>query len=39
MLIESFKPDEVVEINGLDVDTTRLVRFNERGLLQILSWR
>jgi intergrase/recombinase len=30
-LIESFKPNEVVEINGLEVDTPRLVRFDERG--------
>jgi intergrase/recombinase len=30
-LIESFKPNEIVEINGLEVDTPRLVRFDERG--------
>jgi intergrase/recombinase len=31
MLIETFKPNEIVEINGLEVDTPRLVRFDERG--------
>jgi intergrase/recombinase len=30
-LVESFKPDEVVEVNGLDIDTPRLVCFGERG--------
>jgi intergrase/recombinase len=30
-LIKSFKPDEVVEVNGLDVDTKRLVCFEEKG--------
>jgi intergrase/recombinase len=31
MLIETFKPYEIVEINGLDVDTPRLVRFDDLG--------
>ena len=30
-LIESFKPNEIVEINGLEVDTPRLVRFDDLG--------
>jgi intergrase/recombinase len=30
-LVESFKPSEVVEINGLGIDTPRLVRFEDRG--------
>jgi intergrase/recombinase len=30
-LIRSFNPDEVVEVNGLDVDTKRLVCFQDRG--------
>ena len=30
-LIELFKPDEMVEINGLEVDTSRLVRFDGLG--------
>jgi intergrase/recombinase len=30
-LVESFKPDEVVEVDGLDIDTPRLVRFEDRG--------
>jgi intergrase/recombinase len=30
-LIRSFNPDEVVEVNGLDVDTQRLVCFQDRG--------
>jgi intergrase/recombinase len=31
MLIETFKPNEVVEINGLGIDTPRLVRFDDKG--------
>jgi len=31
MLAESFRPNEVVEINGLDVDTPRLVVFEDKG--------
>jgi len=30
-LVESFSPNEVVEINGLDVDTPRLVVFEDKG--------
>jgi len=30
-LIKSFNPDEVVEVNGLDVDTPRLVCFEDKG--------
>lgn len=30
-LIESFKSNEIIEINRLDVDTPRLVRFEEKG--------
>jgi intergrase/recombinase len=30
-LIRSFNPDEVVEVNGLDVDTQRLLCFQDRG--------
>jgi len=30
-LIESFKPGEMVEINGLEMDTPRLVRFDDLG--------
>jgi intergrase/recombinase len=30
-LIESFKPGEIVEINGLEMDTPRLVRFDDLG--------
>jgi intergrase/recombinase len=30
-LIESFKPGEIVEISGLEVDTPRLVRFDDLG--------
>jgi intergrase/recombinase len=30
-IIESFNPDEVIEINGLDVETSRLVCFNDKG--------
>jgi intergrase/recombinase len=30
-LIESFRPGEVVEVNGLNIDTPRLVCFEERG--------
>jgi intergrase/recombinase len=30
-LIRSFNPDEVVEVNELDVDTQRLVRFQDKG--------
>jgi intergrase/recombinase len=31
MLIETFKPNEVVEINGLGIDTPRLVHFDDKG--------
>jgi len=31
LLVESFRPNEVVEVNGLDLDTPRLVRFDDRG--------
>jgi intergrase/recombinase len=31
MLVESFKPDETVEINGLGIDTPRLVCFEDKG--------
>jgi intergrase/recombinase len=30
-IIESFNPDEIIEINGLDVETSRLVCFNDKG--------
>jgi intergrase/recombinase len=30
-IIESFNPDEIIEINGLDVETHRLVCFNDKG--------
>jgi intergrase/recombinase len=30
-LVESFRPSEVIEINGLGIDTPRLVRFEDRG--------
>jgi intergrase/recombinase len=30
-LIETFRPNEVVEVNGLDIDTPRLVCFGEMG--------
>jgi hypothetical protein len=29
-LIENFRPNEVAEANGLDLDTLRLVRFDAR---------
>jgi intergrase/recombinase len=31
MLIESFRPDEVIEISSLDIDTPRLVCFEDKG--------
>jgi len=30
-IIKNFKPNEVVEVNGLDIDTPRLVCFEDRG--------
>jgi intergrase/recombinase len=30
-IIESFNPDEIIEINGLDVETSRLVCFEDKG--------
>jgi intergrase/recombinase len=30
-IIESFNPNEIIEINGLDVETSRLVCFNDKG--------
>jgi len=30
-IIESFNPNEVIEINGLDIETHRLVCFNDKG--------
>jgi intergrase/recombinase len=30
-IIESFNPDEIIEINGLDIETSRLVCFNDKG--------
>jgi intergrase/recombinase len=30
-IIESFNPNEIIEINGLDVETHRLVCFNDKG--------
>jgi intergrase/recombinase len=30
-IVESFSPDEIVEVNGLDMDTQRLVRFEDKG--------
>jgi intergrase/recombinase len=30
-IIESFNPDEIIEINGLDVETHRLVCFEDKG--------
>ena len=30
-LVKDFRPDEIVEVNGLDVDTKRLVCFEEKG--------
>jgi len=30
-IIENFNPNEVIEINGLDVETSRLVCFNDKG--------
>jgi intergrase/recombinase len=30
-IIKNFKPNEVVEVNGLDIDTPRLVYFEDRG--------
>jgi intergrase/recombinase len=30
-IIKNFKPNEVVEVNGLDIDTPRLICFEDRG--------
>jgi len=35
-IVKNYKPIEIVEVNGLGVDTPRLVCFHDKGFLQVL---
>jgi hypothetical protein len=35
-VVKDFKPDEIVEIPAVGLETKRLVCFEDKGLLQIL---